>query len=249
MNRARKIIGAGILISLCLLQQSWGATKGAEMDTIQTKPGKLVISFIGHATLMMSLNGFVIHIDPVGRYADYSKTPKADLVLITHEHGDHLDPAAVALIRKSTTAIILTKECAEKLGEGTVVGNGDTITVKGMSIEAVPAYNIVHMRSPGIPFHPEGAGNGYVINFGGTRVYVAGDTENIPEMSELKNITVAFLPMNLPYTMTPEMIAEAARRIRPKILYPYHYGETDPSLLVKLLEKEKDIEVRIRELQ
>jgi L-ascorbate metabolism protein UlaG (beta-lactamase superfamily) len=116
-------------------------------------------------------------------------------------------------------------------------------------IEAVPAYNVVHVRSAGNPFHPKGEGNGYVLTLGDKRVYVAGDTEDIPEMKTLKKIEVAFLPMNLPYTMTPEMAADAARMFRPKILYPYHYGQTDPQLLVALLKPDKDIEVRIRNLR
>jgi len=116
-------------------------------------------------------------------------------------------------------------------------------------VEAVPAYNIVHMRSPGVPFHPKGIGNGYIVTFGDTRVYVAGDTENIPEMKALKAIDIAFLPMNVPYTMTPEMVADAARSIRPRILYPYHYGTTDTSRLVDLLRGEEGIEVRIRRMQ
>jgi L-ascorbate metabolism protein UlaG (beta-lactamase superfamily) len=132
---------------------------------------------------------------------------------------------------------------------GEVMKNGDVRTVEGIKIEAVPAYNILHKRPNGEPFHPKGRGNGYLLTFGDTRVYVAGDTENIPEMKRLRDIAVAFLPMNLPYTMTPEMVAEAARWFRPKILYPYHYGETDTSELVKLLEGEKDIEVRIRDLR
>ena len=118
-----------------------------------------------------------------------------------------------------------------------------------IKIEAVPAYNIVHERSPGKPFHPQGVGNGYVLTIADKRIYVAGDTENIPEMRALKNIDITFLPMNLPYTMTPEMVADAAQAFRPRILYPYHYGSTDPRELVKLLEDEKDIEVRIRALQ
>jgi L-ascorbate metabolism protein UlaG (beta-lactamase superfamily) len=129
------------------------------------------------------------------------------------------------------------------------MGNGDVKTVTGLKIEAVPAYNIVHERSRGNPFHPKGQGNGYVITFGDKRVYVAGDTENIPEMKQLKGIDVAFLPMNLPYTMTPEMVADAARVFQPKILYPYHYGQTDPSTLVSLLKDSKDIELRIRNMR
>jgi L-ascorbate metabolism protein UlaG (beta-lactamase superfamily) len=126
--------------------------------------------------------------------------------------------------------------------------NGDTKTVQGFKIEAVPAYNLVHMRSPGMPFHPKGVGNGYIISFGETKVYIAGDTENTPEMKKLKGIDIAFLPMNLPYTMTPEMVADAAKAFRPKILYPYHFGNTDTAKLIELLKGEKDIEVRIRKL-
>jgi L-ascorbate metabolism protein UlaG (beta-lactamase superfamily) len=117
-----------------------------------------------------------------------------------------------------------------------------------LKIEAVPAYNIVHMRSEGVPFHPKGVGNGYVIAFGDKRVYVAGDTENIPEMKELKGIDIAFLPMNVPYTMTPEMTADAALSLRPKILYPYHFGDTDTSKIVELL-KDSGIEVRLRRMK
>jgi L-ascorbate metabolism protein UlaG (beta-lactamase superfamily) len=128
------------------------------------------------------------------------------------------------------------------------MANGETRTVLGLSIEAVPAYNIVNKRPDGAAFHPKGSGNGYIVTFGDKRVYIAGDTENAPEMKALKNVDVAFLPMNLPYTMTPEMVADAARAFRPKILYPYHFGETDTSKLVKLLQGEKEIEVRIRKL-
>ncbi len=219
-----------------------------EEDVFQTSQGQLKITFIGHATLMFNFAGKIIHIDPVGRYADYSKMPKADLILVTHEHGDHLDPEAIKAIRTPKTDIIYTEKCAEKVEGGTIMHNGDAETVQGIKIEAVPAYNIVHKRSNGIPFHPRGLGNGYVINFGDKRVYVAGDTENIPEMKQLKNIDIAFLPMNLPYTMAPEMVAEAARMFCPKILYPYHYGQTDTSKIVELLKDDRDIEVRIRKL-
>lgn len=127
--------------------------------------------------------------------------------------------------------------------------NGDFRTVLDVKIEALPAYNIVHKRSDGIPFHPKGEGNGYVLTFDDLRVYIAGDTENIPEMKELKNIHIAFLPMNLPYTMTPEMVKDAALMIKPKILYPYHYGETDPKRLVELLKEFPEIEVRVRDMR
>jgi L-ascorbate metabolism protein UlaG (beta-lactamase superfamily) len=127
--------------------------------------------------------------------------------------------------------------------------NGDVETIDGLKIEAVPAYNIVHERSSGNPYHPKGRGNGYIITFGDKRVYVAGDTENTPEMKSLKNIDVAFLPMNIPFTMTPEMVADAAKAFEPKILYPYHYGQTNPQELVKLLKDSKNIEVRVRDMR
>ena len=223
--------------------------KMIEVDTIKTSVGELKISFIGHGTLMFTFGGKVIHVDPVLAEADYSVLPKADLILITHEHYDHLDPKAIALIRKEGTEIVLTKKCAAMLKSGIVMKNGDTRTVAGLKIEAVPAYNIVHKRPSGDPFHPRGVGNGYIITFGDKRVYVAGDTENTPEMKALKNIDIAFLPMNLSYTMTPEMVADAAKAFRPKILYPYHFGKTKTSELVTLLAKEKDIEVRIRRME
>jgi len=220
-----------------------------EEDVIATSGGDLKITFIGHATLMFTFGGKVIHVDPVSREADYTKLPKADIVLITHEHSDHLDPDTVAKLRKEGTAIILTAKCAEKVAGGIVMKNGDAQTVQGVKVEAVPAYNVVHKRPSGEPFHPKGVGNGYVVTFGDKRIYIAGDTENIPEMKDLKDIDIAFLPMNLPYTMTPEMTAEAAKVTKPKILYPYHYGDTDTSKLVKLLAGEKSIEVRIRKLK
>jgi L-ascorbate metabolism protein UlaG (beta-lactamase superfamily) len=127
--------------------------------------------------------------------------------------------------------------------------NGDVKTVQGLKIEAIPAYNILHKRGSGAPFHPKGIGNGYVIAFADKRVYVAGDTEDTPEMKELRDIDIAFLPMNLPYTMTPEMVADAAKVFKPKILYPYHYGNTDTSRIVELLKDVKEIEVRIRKMQ
>ena len=151
-------------------------------------------------------------------------------------------------ISKNGTKVVMTPLCAAKLAGGIVLKNGESATVDGIRIEAVPAYNLVHMRSPGMPYHPKGVGNGYVLTFGDKRVYIAGDTENIPEMKALGRIDVAFLPMNLPYTMTPEMVADAARMVKPKILYPYHTTDTDTSKLQPLLKDEKGIEVRIRRM-
>jgi L-ascorbate metabolism protein UlaG (beta-lactamase superfamily) len=219
-----------------------------EKDVIQTSAGDLEITFLGHGTLMLAFDGKIIHVDPFGRVADYAKLPKADVVLITHEHGDHMDLGALANIRTGQTEVVLTETCAKQVEGGIVMRNGDTRTVKGVTIEAVPAYNMVHKRPNGQPFHPKGIGNGYILTFGDKRVYAAGDSENTPEMKALRDIDCAFLPMNLPYTMTPEMVADVAKAIQPKILYPYHYGDTDTSKLVALLKDQPGIEVRIREL-
>lgn len=232
-----------ILLGFCCLS---AAQKEFASDIFATSEGELKITFIGHGTLMFEFGGKVFHIDPYGRLADYSVLPKADLILITHEHGDHLDIRAIASIRKENTALILTETCAEKVEGGRVMKNGDTKTVLGIKIEAVPAYNIKNKRDSGDPFHPKGRGNGYVLTLGDRRVYLAGDTENTPEMMSLKNIDIAFLPMNLPYTMSPGMVADAAKAFKPKILYPYHYGQTDTSILGELLKDEIEIEVRIR---
>jgi L-ascorbate metabolism protein UlaG (beta-lactamase superfamily) len=224
------------------------ANQALQKDTFKTSGGDLEIYFIGHGSLMFTFGGKTIHVDPTGMFGDYDHLPKADLVLITHEHFDHFDPKTLAKITTEKTPIIATATVSKQLPGCTVMKNGDTIKLEGLTVEAVPAYNMVHMRSPGNPFHPKGVGNGYIITFGDKRVYVAGDTENTPEMKALKNIDIAFLPMNLPYTMTPEMVADAAKAFMPKILYPYHFGDTDTSKLVDLL-KGVPIEVRIRDLK
>jgi L-ascorbate metabolism protein UlaG (beta-lactamase superfamily) len=222
--------------------------KQFETDVIQTSAGDLEITFLGHGTLMLTFDGMNIHVDPFSQVADYSQLPQADVILITHEHRDHLDPEALASVRTAKTEVVLTELCAKQVQGAIVMRNGDTHTINGVRIEAVPAFNIVHKRESGQPFHPPGDGNGYVLTFGDKRVYIAGDTENIPEMAELEDIDCAFLPMNLPYTMTPDMVAAAARAFQPKILYPYHFGSTDTSRLVELLKEQTGIEVRIRNM-
>jgi L-ascorbate metabolism protein UlaG (beta-lactamase superfamily) len=220
-----------------------------EKDIIKTSSGDLEITFIGHASLLFRFKGKIIHVDPFSRMADYVKLPKADLVLITHEHPDHLDPTALQQVSAKDTVIVLTDKCAEKTAGGTIMRNGEVRTIMGIKVETVPAYNLAHKRENGQPYHPKGQGNGYVLTFGDKRVYIAGDTENTPEMKALARIDVAFLPMNLPYTMTPEMVADAVKAFKPKVLYLYHYGETDPSRIVELLKNNRDIEVRIRKMR
>ncbi len=220
-----------------------------ESDIIKTSGGDLKMTFIGHGTLMFEYNDVVIHIDPVSRYAKYSAMPKADIILITHHHSDHLDLDAIKKIKKKGTVILCSESCIEDLASGEIMKNGDTKEVLNITVKAVPAYNLVHKRKDGDPYHPKGVGNGYIISFGDTKVYVAGDTENFPEMQEFKDIDIAFLPMNIPYTMTPEMVVDAVKLFNPKILYPYHYGNTDVNELQELLKDKGDCEVRIRKLK
>ena len=239
------------LMILLMAFFAWGATASMdfEKDIIATSKGNLEVTFIGHGSLMFTFNNIVIQVDPFSKLADYSTFPKANLILITHGHRDHLDPSALEKVRTDRTILILTETCSAKVSGGIVMKNGDVETVGGLIIEAIPAYNLVHMRSEGVPFHPKGIGNGYVITFGDIRVYVAGDTENIPEMKNLKNIDYAFLPMNLPYTMTPEMVADAAKAFKPKVLYPYHFGNTNTSDLETLMKDTPEVEVRVRNMK
>ncbi len=220
-----------------------------EEDVFPTSRGNLTVTFIGHGSLMFGFSGKIIHVDPFGKdNADYTGLPKADIVLITHEHMDHLDPAALAMVTRPGTIVAASRSCAGRIKGAIIMANGESREIAGIRVEAVPAYNILHKRPDGHPYHPEGGGNGYVITFGDKRVYVAGDTEDTPEMKRLKNIDIAFLPMNLPYTMDPEQVAAAARAIKPAVLYPYHYGDTDTGRLTALLKGEKYIDVRIRKL-
>lgn len=218
------------------------------VDKIATNNSQVAITFIGHGSLMMEYDGKTLHIDPSSREADYSKLPDADLVLITHHHGDHCDPKAFGEVANENTMTFLTELAKDKLKEGTVVKNGESVSYGWVNIEAIPAYNLVHKRDNGEFFHPKGCCNSYVITIDGLRIIIGGDTENTPEMKALKNIDIAFLPMNLPYTMTPEMVADAAKAFKPKVLYPYHYGSTNVDDLLKLMEDEPDVEVRVREM-
>jgi len=244
MNKSLHVVIVFIMVAALLR----AGNRPFDTDVLKTAKGDLTITFIGHGTLMFTFNGLVIHVDPVSKMADYSALPRADLILITHHHGDHLDLEALNLLKQEKTKIIAPQKCAEKIGDCIAMANGDDKTGDGLNIEAVPAYNILHKRDSGEPFHIKGEGNGYVVTFGDKRVYVAGDTENTPEMKALKHIAAAFLPMNLPYTMTPEMVADAAKAFKPAILYPYHYANTATARLPELLKDEKEIDVRIKRL-
>jgi L-ascorbate metabolism protein UlaG (beta-lactamase superfamily) len=217
-------------------------------DKLATSAGDVEMHFIGHGSLMFRVKDFCIYIDPVRSSGNYSNLPKADLILVTHEHYDHLDSKLITELRKPETVMICSQKCTSEVLWSKAIKAGESVTVGTIGIEALPAYNIVNMRSPGQPFHPKGSGLGFILAIGGKKFYIAGDTENTSEMKALKEIDVAFLPMDLPYTMTPEMVADAAKAFKPKILYPYHYGDTDTDRLVKLL-KNTDIDVRIRNLK
>jgi L-ascorbate metabolism protein UlaG (beta-lactamase superfamily) len=217
-------------------------------DKINTSAGIVEMHFIGHGSLMFKVNGFIIYIDPVRSSGNYDNLPKADLILVTHEHGDHLDTKLINDLQQDGTMLFSNEISALKVSWAKTMKAGDRQEITNIIIEAVPAYNIVNERAPGQPFHPKGIGLGYILTIGDKRFYIAGDTENTPEMKALRNIDVAFLPMNLPYTMTPEMVADAARAFKPKILYPYHFGDTNTDKIIKLL-KDTDISVRIRNLK
>ena len=220
---------------------------GKEFDRFDTGRGELIITFLGHSSLVFEYGGAFIYIDPVRQYADFSKLPNADLILVTHEHGDHLDSGAIAALKKASTRIILNESSRKKLGEGEALEHDRLIQAAGVAVEAVPAYNSSAGRAN---YHPkERKDNGYIITVGNLRIYVAGDTEPTPEMARMGSVDIAFLPMNLPYTMTPEQVAAAARVIRPGILYPYHFGSTETGILTKLLAGEPGIEIRVKKLQ
>jgi L-ascorbate metabolism protein UlaG (beta-lactamase superfamily) len=220
-----------------------------EKDTIKTSMGDIVVTFIGHGSLMIEIDKMNIQIDPFGQLADYSQFPGADIIFLTHHHGDHLDPDALQHVRTDSTIVVLTELCAEQVEGGIIMKNGDKQTIEGIEVHAIPAYNLVHKRENGEFYHPKGEGNGYILTFGDTRIYIAGDTENTPEMKALEKIDYAFLPMNVPYTMTPEMVADAVRAFKPKVLYPYHFGDTDTSEIIELLKDFSDTEVRIRKMK
>lgn len=222
---------------------------GFKNDKFVTKKGRTVtIHFIKHGTLMMDVDGYMVHIDPVTMFGtDYSKLPKADLLLVTHEHKDHFDMAVIEAVMKSGNRFLSNGRVAEMSQKSEAMQVGQTIDLgNNITIKATAAYN----NSPGKEqFHPKGRDVGFVIAVDNLKIYVAGDTEDIEEMKQLKNIDVAFLPVNQPFTMTPEQCIKAVDMFRPKVVYPYHYGQTDLTPIVEHFKNNKKIEVRVRQLQ
>jgi len=232
------------------IMMATACAQNTSKDTFKTHSGKkVVLTAIKHASIEINYDGREIEVDPVGEIApetDYRSFPKADFILITHEHNDHLDARAVAELEKEGTVIVTNQNSARILGKGKVMKNGDNLQLApDITLDAVPAYNI----TPGhTQYHPKGRDNGFVLTLDGLRIYIAGDTEDIEEMNNVKNIDIAFLPTNQPFTMTPEQTAKVARIIRPKVLFPYHYSDTKIDEVSKLL-KGSGIDVRIRNYQ
>jgi len=248
MRMPSVLFAAFLLVALCWTKSAQAAST-LPSDVIPSATGDVTITFLGHGTLMFQWQGKGVHVDPWTRMADYDTLPKADLILVTHEHSDHLDGDAIKKLRKDGTVIGASLKASATTPGCVVLKNGDTKDLFGIRVDAVPAYNREHMRSPGTPYHPKGQGNGYVLHFGALRVYVAGDTEDIPEMATLKGVDVAFLPVNLPYTMSGDMLVRAARMLEPKILYPYHTTDTNMAKVAELLKGVPDVETRIRPMK
>lgn len=240
-------------VALLLLLLTLGAARAGEQqfigDHMPTTSSDLIIHPVEHATFLMSWAGKTIYVDPVGGKKPFDQFDKADLVLITDIHGDHLNPETVNLVTTDKSVIVAPKAVADKLSpkaksQTTVMANGDKKEIAGIQIEAIPMYNLTPDR---LKFHTKGRGNGYVLTIGGKRIYMSGDTEDIPEMRQLKNIDVAFVCMNLPYTMEVEKAASAVQEFKPKIVYPYHYRGSDLQKFKELVSKTPGIEVRLRE--
>jgi len=245
----KKIITC-LLTTLGLTTACGQAQKNAayEVDEFQTQSGKTVkIHALVHASMWIEAGDVQIFVDPVtklgDRKIDYASMPKADIILITHEHYDHLDKEAIRALTKDNTQLIMNLASVKAFGKGQSIANGDKLQLAAdILLEAVPAYNITKGHTQ---FHPKGRDNGYILTMDGLTIYIAGDTEDIDEMANIKDIDIAFLPCNQPYTMTPEQVIKVAKIIRPKVLFPYHYSETDLTSIPAQLSKE-GIDVRIR---
>jgi len=214
-----------------------------QTQTFPTSAGPVKITPLYHASTLIEAGGKVIYLDPA-KPAKLTGLPKADLILITDIHGDHMDPDSIKEISKADTEIISSAAVAQTVRAAKPIANGETKTWEGWTIEAIPAYNLKRGPAPGKLFHDKGRGNGYVLTYGGKRFYFSGDTEGVPEMRALKNIDVAFVCMNLPYTMPPEEAADAVKAFHPKIVIPYHYRGSDLAVFQKALEG-TGIEVRV----
>ncbi len=238
------LMAAAVGTGMLLLSAIGAPRPQKPSDVISTREGDIKITPLIHASVMVEFKGKVIYVDPTSR-GNFAELPKADLILITDIHGDHMDRATVTEVKKETTVIIAPAAVARTITDARVLANGESTTVAGIHIEAVPMYNLVRGPGPGQLYHPKGRGNGYILTLGGTRLYFSGDTECVPEIKALKKIDVAFMTMNLPFTMPPEEAAECVKAFRPRIVYPYHYRGSDVNVFTSALKDEKEIHVRL----
>ena len=229
----------------CALAVSLQAQGPRPPETFQTSAGPVKITPILHASLLIEAAGKTIYVDPA-KPANFSGLPPADLILITDIHGDHMDPNSITAVSKPGTEIMAPPAVVKTVTSASPISNGETKAWQGWSIEAVPMYNLTRGPAPAKLYHDKGRGNGYILTFGGKRFYFSGDTEGVPEMRALKNIDVAFVCMNLPYTMPPEEAADAVKAFHPKVVIPYHYRGSDLGVFQKGLEG-TGIEVRLLE--
>jgi L-ascorbate metabolism protein UlaG (beta-lactamase superfamily) len=243
----RQVFASIAVVVISLIGFAEAQTSSARQD-IPAAGGTIRFTPIKHASFQIFYNNRVIQVDPISTN-DNRNAAMADLVLVTDIHGDHMDAKAINQFRKPAARVIAPAAVAKALGESvrdvTVLGNGQIRTDNDISIEAVPMYNLVRGPAAGQLFHDKGRGNGYVITIGGKRLYIAGDTECIPEMKALKDIDVAFVPMNLPYTMTPAEAAACVKAFRPKVVYPYHYNQASNAQEFAAALKGSGIEVRL----
>ena len=237
---------------MCAAVMTFACCQAAQkVDEFTTKSGKKVtFTCIKHASIEINYNGTEIQIDPVGfgvqPTTDYNQFPKANIILITHEHEDHFDREAITCVRTPATSIYSNTAVYNMFRNSIPLKNGDSIVyAPDIKIEAVPAYNYTEGHTQ---FHPKGRDNGYILTLDGLRIYIAGDTEDIPEMTNIKDIDIAFLPCNQPYTMTVDQLVNAAKIIKPKVLFPYHYSQTPITPVIMKLAG-SGIDVRIRDYQ
>ena len=232
-------------LGVCGFMVALGAAAMAA-DTIPATGGNVVLTPMGHAHVQIEYAGKVIQIDPTGA-SNLATAKPADVVIVTDVHGDHMDPPSIDKVKKASTIYVAPKALEGKFpGKTEIIANGETKTVDGISITAVPMYNLTRGPAAGQLFHDKGRGNGVILTLGGKRIYFAGDTECVPEIKALKNIDVAFVPMNLPYTMTAAETADAVKAFAPKIVYPYHSRGQDTAAFAAAL-KDTGIDVRLRD--
>jgi L-ascorbate metabolism protein UlaG (beta-lactamase superfamily) len=242
-------IAAAALASLTIAGYSTRAQSAQQRpsDLIATPSSDLRITPINHGSLMLEFGEKVIQVDPVTAAGDYSGFSQPDLILVTDIHGDHMDRAMIDKLKKPGTIVVAPAAVQQTITEAQVIANGEKKTIAGVEIEAVPMYNLTRGPNPGQVFHDKGRGNGYVLTLGGKRLYISGDTECTPEMKALQNIDIAFISMNLPYTMPPSEAAGCVREFKPRIVYPYHFRGSDPKEFADGVQSTPDVEVRIRE--